>query len=266
VSAAALRAPASTDAVARHYLRLLASEHGVPTLLLTLALVLFTSINVTGFAGLVLPLALAFFLPLYQWRDGPVAVLDDAMPLDRARHRRIRVACGAVWAALALALCVGLYTALQAPWLSGLGRSSGHAGYPAWYPPLLLGWGVVAYLFGAATWLRAERPGRVLTLVFMAATTLAEWIPGPWTGAVAGFATPRDLARAPGWAWGAACAGALALGCAAVWVAASPGLRLPRLALPWVRNRGEATMDTRAPKPVPPGLRPGQHYGDALFS
>ena len=149
MSAAAPRRPARTGAVAGHYLRLLARERGTAMVLLPIAIVVYGSVNSAGFAGLALPVGLAFFFPLYQWRGGGADPLDHAMPLDAALHRRVRAACGAAWAALALAACTGLYIGL---FLAG---QHGLAGFPAWYPAVLYGWALAAYLFGAALWLCA---------------------------------------------------------------------------------------------------------------
>ena len=241
------REPASTGTVARHYLGLLARERGVSTFLLPLSVLLLGSVNRTGFSGLALLLALAFFFPLYQWRGGGRDLLDQAMPVDFARHRRVRTACGAAWAALALAVCVALYTALMVAGWHGLG------GFPAWYPLALFGWGMSAYLFGAAAWVRAERPGRVLTLLYCTAGTLPEWLPKPWQRAVVGAADPAVLRAAPWPAWAAACLLTLGLACAAVWLASSVG-RLPSFARalpPWLRARGRAAVSG------PPALSSG---------
>jgi hypothetical protein len=221
-AAAAARRPAATGAVARHYLWLLARERGVSAFLLPLVAMI-AGMNLDGFASVGLMISLAFFYPLYQWRGGARETLDPAMPLDAARHRRVRVTCGAAWAALGLATWVGLYTWLFVSVRHGL------AGFPAWYPVALLGWGVASYLFGAATWLRAERPGRTLVLVFFAAGTALEWLPGPWANAALGQVEPAVLNAKPWPAWAAACLLTLALAWAAVWVAASPAPWLPRL-------------------------------------
>jgi hypothetical protein len=260
MSAAAPREAAGTGAVARHYLRLLGRERGVATLLLPISLLLLGSLNATGFAGLGKVLSLAFLFPLYQWRGGGRDPLDRAMPMDSARHRRIRVACGAAWVALGLTACVGLYTALFS-----LGD---HAldGFPAWYPPALVGWGLAGYLFGSAAWLRAERPGRTLTLLYLIGGTAMEWLPGPWPGAVLGLAEPAQFRATPWPVWAAACLLTLALACAAVWVAALPGRLLPRLRLtlsPWLRARGEVPANRPAAS-FPAGPRRAASFARVL--
>lgn len=257
MSAAASREAASTGAVARHYLRLLARERGVSSFLLPLSVMMLGSVNQSGFAGLGLLISLAFFFPLYQWRGGGRDPLDRAMPVDFARHRRIRVACGATWAALGLAACVGVYTAQLIRGWHGL------SGYPAWYPLMLFCSGMAAYLFGAATWLRAERPGRVLTLVYAAASAMLEWLPRPWPGVAVGVAEPSVLRATPWPLWAAACLLTLALACGAVWFASSPGRGLPRLGSavpPGLRARGEVLSS------LPPATIPADPRRAASFA
>ncbi|HEX6751605.1 MAG TPA: hypothetical protein VF092_30205 [Longimicrobium sp.] len=253
MSAATLREPARTDVVASHYLRLLARERGVSTFFIPLSLMLLGSLNASGFAGLGLPLALAFFFPLYQWRGGGRDPLDAAMPVDSARHRRIRLASAAAWATLGLAVCVGVYTALFAMGTHGLD------GYPAWYPVLLLGWGLAAYLFGAATWLRADRPGRAMTLAYFGISALLEFLPPRWTHMPLALAKPAEIRAVPAAGWAAACLLTLSLACAVSWAAASsrPGLPRLRAARP-AGPRASETVDARtpaAPAAYVPGLR-----------
>jgi len=221
VSAAAVRAPASTAAVARHYLGLLGSYRGVVGLLLPLGLTLFGGMNAVWFAGLGPTLVLAIFFAMFQWRGTAGRdVLDAALPVDRTRHHCVRVACGAAWAAAALALCIGVYTALA---VTGHG---GWGGYPYWYPAALLASGLTLYLFGAAVWLRAEHPGRVLLLLCLSPLT---W---PLDAGVllSGTETPEALRTvSPAVRLGTIVLW-LALACAAVWLSASADRWLPRAA------------------------------------
>lgn len=164
---AATREPARTAEVARHYLRLLGSERSVGVFLLVGGGDVLLSMNSYGFAGLPPLLWLMAMIPLAQWgiaelRDG----LDEAMPLDRVRHDLVRVACGAAWAAAALAVAIGFLALLWYPQYRGSARVT-----LAWYPVLLLAAGATYYLLGAAAMLRGARrgflPGAIAAIVFL---------------------------------------------------------------------------------------------------
>jgi hypothetical protein len=150
VSPAAPRALASTAAVARHYLRLLANVRTATGFIVTAGIVLLGGMQSIGFEAFPAVLWLMMLAPLLHWGIAGVALpLDQAMPVDRARHDLVRMACGAAWAAAALATAIVPVSLLL--YFARDGRPG--AGF-WWYPPLLVIGGVVCYVIGAAAWLR----------------------------------------------------------------------------------------------------------------
>ncbi|HVG46151.1 MAG TPA: hypothetical protein VM890_15520 [Longimicrobium sp.] len=243
MSDAAVRAPAPLRAVARHYLRLLANGRLAVALLIIAGVALLGSVNARGFEGLASVLWLMALLPLLHWGPGGgSSPLDQAMPVDRARHDLVRTACGAAWAAAALAAAIGPVSLLL--YASHHGRPG--AGF-WWYPPLLIAVGVAYYVVGAAAWLRRGSFVALYCTVY-ASATLPLVIPG--LARTERLLSLRD-APSPGeplrWIGGAILVLAAAAG--AAWLSAIaprgraagiPGLR-PRTA------RSTATLRRRAP-------------------
>ena len=218
----ALRSPARTAVVARHSLGLLGRETALGAGGLAVALSLLSSTNRSDlFEGMANLLPLMVFLPLFQWRGG-VRDPGRALPLGGVRHDLLRVACGAAWAAAALAVPVALHAAMAR---RGLGSWLG--GYPWWYPLPLLAAGLAYYLLGSAVWLRAARPGRILVVLVLLVQVLGEALglgDRAWTVVYASREELRGVGAAQ---WIAAAAAWLAAGCAAVGLAAGAWRRDP---------------------------------------
>lgn len=224
MSAAAVRAPASTAAVARHYLRLLSNGRPAAAFLIIGGMALMGGANSIGFEGLASALWLMALLPVLHWGPaGGASPLDQAMPVDRARHDLVRTACGAAWAAAALAAAIGPVSLLL--YASHHGRPT--AGF-WWYPPLLVAVGVAYYVVGAAAWLR-KGSFVALYCAVLAAATVPLVTPG--LERMERLLSLRD-APAPGqplrWMGGAVLALAAAAG--AAWLAAILPRELPRAA------------------------------------
>jgi hypothetical protein len=261
VSAAAPHPPASTGRVARHYLALLGRGTGLTGIVLAVLLMLQSTVNTVNFwAGAALPLVLMFFFPLFQWR-GPAhrGTLDAAVPLDGVQHDLVRVACGAAWASLTMTVPIGLLVLL-----ASAGTRKPFGGDPWWYPASLLLVGLTLYLFGSAVWLRAERAGRVLLVVFLG-LMLGSDVVGMGTWGLTFPATEAELRRAGPYAWLGTAALWLAVAGACVWLAAAADRWLP-----WLEDSpvGRARMAVRRalarrallpagdPAPHRPDLRP----------
>ncbi|MFL5539685.1 MAG: hypothetical protein ACJ8J0_11870 [Longimicrobiaceae bacterium] len=223
---AATRESARTAEVARHYLRLLGSERTALAFGLTVGLALLCSMATRGFEGIAATLWLMLFYPLLQW--GPAdrrGGLDEAMPLGKARHHLVRVACGAAWAAAALAVSVTLVALLF---------YTGYQGHPGtgfwWYPALILGFGLAFDLFGAAAWLRGETGGMPLTLAVCALAILPfVLLDERWSRLVRLLSLREPPAPGEAWAWIGVMMLWLAAGAAAAWLCASAARWLPWL-------------------------------------
>ncbi|HEU0077682.1 MAG TPA: hypothetical protein VFQ76_08550, partial [Longimicrobiaceae bacterium] len=160
MSAPALRAPAQVGPVARRYLRLLAGRRAAWAYLLTPCIAVLASGNSRGFEGLALFVPFMALLPPIQGgTPGKRGPLEHALPIGRVRDDLLWVGCGAAWAAVALALAVGLTTALLAAGPRVLAAGSGG------YSLLLFAVGLGYYLFGAAVWLAGSEAGFGLALL-----------------------------------------------------------------------------------------------------
>ncbi|HEV7586683.1 MAG TPA: hypothetical protein VGO40_01040, partial [Longimicrobium sp.] len=170
MSTVAAREPARAGDVARHYLRLLGSGRGVVVLLPVVVVgAVLSGESFHGFGGLPLILWLMAGLPFVQWgiaeRSG---ALDEAMPLDTVRHGLVRVACGTLWAATALAPAIGFLALRWYPGSAGIGAAA-----LGLYPVLLLAAGLTYHLLGAAAWLCGSRRGAALgAIAFLALVPL----------------------------------------------------------------------------------------------
>ncbi|HEX8275208.1 MAG TPA: hypothetical protein VF615_21415 [Longimicrobiaceae bacterium] len=216
---AALRAPARAGVAARHYLALLGRETAPGAVLLAVAVSFQASINRAMFEGVLTCLPLMALLPLVHWRAAGRDV-DPALPLGGRSHRLVMVACGAAWAAAALAVPVALLMALTRQ-----GSGAWLGGHPWWYPLPLLAAGLCFYLLGSAVWLRSAHPGRVLLVLLCLGAALKDalglGVPA-WTVA---FATREELRGVGTAGWIAASLAWLGAGCAAVALAAAAGGR-----------------------------------------
>lgn len=173
MSAAVPRGPASTAAVARHYLRLLANVRTAAAFAIAAVVAFLGGMNSIAFEAYPSALWLMALMPTLHWGPAGMAFpLDQAMPADRARHDLARTVAGAAWAAAALAAAIAPVALLQ---------YSAHHGRPGagfwWYPPLLLAAGVAWYVVGMAAWLR-KGSFTVLYFSACAAATLRLVIPG----------------------------------------------------------------------------------------
>jgi hypothetical protein len=231
--------------VARHYLRLLANGRTVAAFLVIGGLAVLGSLNARGFEGLASVLWLMALLPVFHWGPaGGASPLDQAMPVDQARHDLVRTACGAAWAAAALATAIGPVSLLL--YASHYGRAG--TGF-WWYLPLLVAVGVAYYVVGAAAWLR-RGSFVVLYCAMLAAATLPLVVPG--LERMERLLSLRD-APAPGeplrWIGGVILILAAAAGIA--WLSAIAPRGLPRTAAgPGLRLRNAqfaATLRRRAP-------------------
>jgi hypothetical protein len=102
------------------------------------------------------------FFPLLHWRGrAGRGSLEQALPVDGARYDLVRVACGAAGALFTLVLATSANLLIVDGWYERMG------GYPASYPFALIAVGMAFYLFGAAVMLRAERPGRLLLVLWI---------------------------------------------------------------------------------------------------
>lgn len=275
MSATALRAPAGTWTVARHYLRMLGSgggAWGVGAGMLVACLGGLPDEGGNSFAGVHTVLGLAFFLPLLHWRESSRAgALDVAMPLDRTRHDLVRVACGAAWACAAFLTVTGAFMLASLFW-----RGPRFGGYPWWYPFPAVSAGLLFYLLGSAVWLRAERPGRVLLvsyLLFFIVGGRVIWLFGGEAGAdtfqwalVGGSWSSRGGLQATAEQWLVGSSVWLTVAWGLVWACASADrwtarVRwvLPRVGLPAPPRRNAAAR----PERVVSGLRraPGAWAG-----
>ena len=106
--------------------------------------------------------ALMFFFPLIHWPGGAgTRSRWTVVPMHDRHLELIRIACGAVWAALVLALMAGAYTVM----LNSVDTTL--LGLPRSYPVSLCIMGVAYYLLGSAVVARTERPWRVMIVLFI---------------------------------------------------------------------------------------------------
>ncbi len=241
MSAPSLRASSRPWKVARHYLGMLGSGGGAWGVGAGLVHALTGTMDGNesiAFRGVRTAAMLAFFLPLLHWRSsGHAGALDGAMPLGRARHDLIRIACGAVWACAAVLVVVGFFMLLAIHLVD----------YPWWYPlPTLLA-GATMYLLGSAVWLRSEKPGRMLLLAFLlpfVAGTALRFILGPgrgggtltWAMAATGLRAEGVL-LVPVHQWLAGAALWLAIACTAVGLSVTADRWLDPLGRAWAGSR-----------------------------
>jgi hypothetical protein len=210
------------------------------------------------FRGVRTAVLLAFFLPLLHWRSsGHAGVLDGAMPLGRARHDLIRIACGAVWACAAVLVVVGFFMLLGMRFVD----------HPWWYPLPTLAAGATTYLLGSAVWLRSEKPGRMLLLAFFLPFIVAialRLVLGPergggtslWGMAATGLTAEGGLS-VPVDRWLAGTALRLGIACAAVWLSVTAESWLRPLRGGWAGGwRGVLRLGRRGAPAAP--LRAGR--------
>ncbi|HEX2078669.1 MAG TPA: hypothetical protein VHG08_13195 [Longimicrobium sp.] len=111
--------------------------------------------------------ATMFFFPLAWQGEGGSRRRDTALPMEGVALELVRLACGALCAALLLGLGTAAYTAVLVRTVDAPGTL---AGFPAWYPLALFIIGMANYLFGSALALQGERPGRLLVPGFVLGT------------------------------------------------------------------------------------------------
>jgi hypothetical protein len=237
VSAPALRAPARSWPVARRYLGLLARGRAWWAYLLTPCIAFLAAGSSRGFGELAFIVPFMSLLPPIQGGlAGNRGPLEHALPIGRVRDDLLWVGCGAAWAAVVLALAVALTTTRVAP-------------YPGGYPLLLFATGMGYYLVGAAAWLAASETGSALVLFCMLASV-------PLVQQSERLAHLLALREAPssGEALALAVAAALwlAVGAAAVALAATAPRRLPPGPAGWAR-RSLPRLPSRKPRELPAG-------------
>ena len=211
-----------------------------------------------AFDHVLLLAVLMFFFPLLHGRQAASRhSLDAAVPVPTVPLDLVRVACGAAWGAVTLAIVAG-GSALSIALVHGTDR--GLAGFPVWYPLSLVLLGLRFYLFGAAVQLAARRPapamGVALILGMIAFQSFElglysqERLPGEtvrWT---------TTLTVGSGVAW--LLAAAATVGLTSWLVTVRPGLRRPALR-PWFHAFRPAAGGRPLRKPARgaavPGLR-----------
>ncbi|HEU0299799.1 MAG TPA: hypothetical protein VFR37_10100 [Longimicrobium sp.] len=224
---------------------------------------------------------LMFFLPLLHWRGrAGRGSLDVAMPVAAPGYDLVRVGCGALAAAVTMALVTGVHAWSVARMFA---LTDAPDGYPASYPLALTLTGVAYYLFGSAVMLRAPRPGRVLLAVFGVAVaamfltgvgleghgrTVSYARDGSVTAVT--YTTSLTLLKALVWL---ACGAAAVLAAAwvgrheegagaAAWSSPWPGARRPRAAAPPAR----LPAVRRIPRPLVPAGALAIRQLELLFS
>jgi hypothetical protein len=164
-------------------------------------------------------LAPMFLLALLHWRGtGRAGGRDDALPLRRAHHDGVRVACGLAWAAAAMLVLIGLSVPL--------GLATHDLDFLVervlgMLPTVPMALGM--YAVAAAVRLRSGRPRRALLAVFLLLGLLSSAPPALW----------------------------VAVGAAAVWLLAPEDLRA-RVVRARSRGREPASPPPTARRPLAP--------------
>lgn len=175
-----LRAPARWRQAIRAELVVLAGTRPLRWLWLIAAMALFASGDTfpdrysPPFEDVWTLAVLMFFLPLV-WQ-GERHRQTSVLPIGELAREVLRLACGAVYAAVILALSIAAYTVVLVRMtgratLDGAGgwyAQGTVGGFPAWYPVALFAVGMAHYLLGSAVMLHSERPERTLPAAFLA--------------------------------------------------------------------------------------------------